>query len=138
MDSRALERDLKKAIEFGKRSREWVDISVRQGGDDEHYLILTASDSRVTRNKVTVTFERVWLTGRKDDKRKFIIVDPKFNFWGLNKGVEEFACIICLEQAILSVEQYLDNLPTYYLLDDEEWSEEASAAMALYGGKDGA
>jgi|GEM_PF-5003287 len=123
---------------IGKRSREWVDISVRQGGDDEHYLILTASDSRVTRNKVTVTFERVWLTGRKDDKRKFIIVDPKFNFWGLNKGVEEFACIICLEQAILSVEQYLDNLPTYYLLDDEEWSEEASAEMALYGGKDGA
>lgn len=136
MDSRELERDLEKAIEFGKRSREWVDISVTQGRDDEHYLILTASDSRVTRNKVTVTFERVWLTGRKDGKRKFVIVDPKFNFWGLKKGIEEFACIICLEQALLSAAQYLDNLAIYYLLDDEEWSEEASAEMALYGGKD--
>ena len=136
MDSRALERDLKKAIEFGKRSREWVDVSVSQGKDDEHYLILTASDSRVTRNKVTVTFERVWLTGRKDGKRKFVIVDPKFNFWGLKKGIEEFACIICLEQALLSAAQYLDNLAIYYLLDDEEWSEEASAEMALYGGAD--
>ena len=127
---------MKKAIEFGKRSREWVDISVSQGKDDEHYLILTASDSRVTRNKVTVTFERVWLTGRKDGKRKFVIVDPKFNFWGLKKGIEEFACIICLEQALLSAAQYLDNLAIYYLLDDEEWFEEASAEMALYGGAD--
>ncbi len=136
MDSRELERDLEKAIEFGKRSREWVDISVTQGRDDEHYLILTASDSMVTRNKVTVTFERVWLHGRRRNKRMFFIVDPKFNFWGLKKGIEEFACIICLEQALLSAAQYLDNLAIYYLLDDEEWSEEASAEMALYGGAD--